>query len=526
MSDRAQELVARGIAAAEAGDKEQARIYLLRALAVDENNEEAWLWRGGLADDPQESVMCLERALAINPQSERAQEGLEWARARLEAARSAKAQTGRPKAAERPARRPSPREAKEFSIDELSRHIAKSRYGAKGRESSSPGVARAAGKRRTSPRLDGASARPKDFALRLSLKGMISTLFKGKRARQKAWVAALVFLLAGLAATFSPDEGWGGALVRLIAAPAPAPTIEELWRELDVVWANSDWPQAISLLQRVRERDADYDDVEEKLFAAHFNYGVQLVRQERLREAIAQFDEALKIRPHDRDAQGERHFAQLYLEGTESYEEGDWAQAIEKLRIIYDGNPNYRQVRERLYLSYFNYGQSLEAAGNLVEAGRQYRQALLVEPDGAEARAQLDRLKEMGVWSPEKRIEIDLNEQHLTAWEGDKVIYRFPCSTGDAAHPTRTGTFEVLDKIPKAYSPSWDLHMPYWLGVYWVDSMENGIHALPIDSDGDTLWAGYLGRQPVSLGCVVLDTPDAKKLYEWAEVGTPVVINP
>lgn len=473
MSDRAQELVARGIAAAEAGDKQQARIYFLRALAVDENNEEAWLWRGGLADDPQESVMCLERALAINPRSERAREGLEWARARLEAAKSAKARMGRLEAAERPSPRPSPRKAKE----------------------SPRGVARAARRRRTSP-------------------------------RSKAWVVALLFLLAGLVATFSPDEGWGGAIVRLIAAPTPTPAIEELWGMLDVAWVNSDWPQAIGLLQRVREIDANYDDAEEKLFAAHFNYGVQLVRQEQLRQAIAQFDEALKIRPNDRDAQGERHFAQLYLEGTESYEKGDWARTIERFRIIYDGNPNYRQVRERLYLSYFNYGQSLEAAGNLVEAGKQYRQALLVEPERAEARAQLDKLKGMGIWSPERRIEVDLSEQHLTAWEGDEVIYRFPCSTGDAAHPTRTGTFEVLSKIPNAYSPSWDLHMPHWLGIYWVDSMENGIHALPIDSDGDTLWAGYLGRQPVSLGCVVLDTPDAQKLYEWAEVGTPVTIKP
>lgn len=516
MPDKAQELVERGIAAAYAGDKEGARIYFLQALEIDENNEEAWLWRGGLADDPQESVMCLERALAINPRSERAKEGLEWAKARLEAARSAEARVGRPEAPKRPSPRPSPRKAKEFSLDELSRHLAKSRYGAKGRESSSPRVARAARRRRTSPRLDNVSSR---------LKGMIST-FKGERTRQKVWVAALVFLLAGLVATFSPHEGWGGAIVRLVAAPTPTPTIEELWELLDVAWANRDWPQAIDLLQRMREMAPNYNDVEERLFTAHFNYGVQLVRQERLKQAIAQFDEALKIRPNNRNAQGEKHFAQLYLEGTESYEKEDWAQAIEKFRIIYDGNPNYRQVRERLHLSYLNYGQALEAAGNLVEAGRQYRQALLVKPDGAEARAQLDELVEMGVWSPEKRIEIDLSEQYLTAWEGDEVIYRFPCSTGDADHPTRTGTFEVLDKIPNAYSPSWELHMPYWLGIYWVDSMENGIHALPIDSEGNTLWAGYLGRQPVSLGCVVLDTPDAKKLYEWAEVGTTVVIHP
>jgi lipoprotein-anchoring transpeptidase ErfK/SrfK len=39
------------------------------------------------------------------------------------------------------------------------------------------------------------------------------------------------------------------------------------------------------------------------------------------------------------------------------------------------------------------------------------------------------------------------------------------------------------------------------------------------------LWAGYLGT-PISYGCVVLDTHEAHLLYEWVDVGTPVVIQP
>ncbi|MBM3152973.1 MAG: L,D-transpeptidase, partial [Chloroflexi bacterium] len=50
-----------------------------------------------------------------------------------------------------------------------------------------------------------------------------------------------------------------------------------------------------------------------------------------------------------------------------------------------------------------------------------------------------------------------------------------------------------------------------------------GIHALPILSNGVTLWAGYLGA-PVSYGCIVLDTNAAQSLYDWAEVGMPVDI--
>ena len=90
---------------------------------------------------------------------------------------------------------------------------------------------------------------------------------------------------------------------------------------------------------------------------------------------------------------------------------------------------------------------------------------------------------------------------------------------------TRSGVFAVLDKIPNAYAATWDLQMPYWLGIYWAGSLENGIHALPILSNGQRLWEGYLGT-PVSFGCIILGTDEARQLYYWADVGTPVIIQP
>jgi lipoprotein-anchoring transpeptidase ErfK/SrfK len=53
--------------------------------------------------------------------------------------------------------------------------------------------------------------------------------------------------------------------------------------------------------------------------------------------------------------------------------------------------------------------------------------------------------------------------------------------------------------------------------------LENGIHALPILSNGQTLWGGYLGT-PASFGCIILSTENARTLYYWADIGTPVVI--
>ena len=127
--------------------------------------------------------------------------------------------------------------------------------------------------------------------------------------------------------------------------------------------------------------------------------------------------------------------------------------------------------------------------------------------------------------TPLKRIMVDISQQHLYAYEGDDVAFSFVCSSGKAPYYTRTGEFHVQSKIPNAYGSTWDIWMPHWLGIYWAGGTENGIHALPLMPNGTTLWAGYLGR-PVSYGCIVLGTYDAKRLYDWAEMGTPVEIQP
>jgi LysM repeat protein len=122
-----------------------------------------------------------------------------------------------------------------------------------------------------------------------------------------------------------------------------------------------------------------------------------------------------------------------------------------------------------------------------------------------------------------KRIVIDLSEQHLYAYRDGALVYSFVVSTGKAGTRTRAGTFSILDKYPNAYASTWDLQMPYFMGIYWSGSLENGIHALPILSNGQTLWAGYLGT-PASFGCIILSTQSARTLYYWTDVGTPVVI--
>ena len=124
--------------------------------------------------------------------------------------------------------------------------------------------------------------------------------------------------------------------------------------------------------------------------------------------------------------------------------------------------------------------------------------------------------------SSNKYVLVDISEQHLYAYEGDTMVYSFVASTG-IENSTRVGTFAVQTKMPNAYASTWDLWMPNWLGIYYSHGLENGIHALPILSNGATLWEGFLGS-PVSYGCVVLGTYESQLLYDWAEIGTTVEI--
>ena len=123
----------------------------------------------------------------------------------------------------------------------------------------------------------------------------------------------------------------------------------------------------------------------------------------------------------------------------------------------------------------------------------------------------------------EKLIVISISEQHLWAYQGGELVFSFIASTG-MENATRAGTYHVLDKIPDAYASTWNLWMPWWLGIYPAGNLENGIHGLPIMSNGRRLWAGVLGA-PISYGCIVLGVEESHALYDWAEVGVTVQIN-
>lgn len=120
-----------------------------------------------------------------------------------------------------------------------------------------------------------------------------------------------------------------------------------------------------------------------------------------------------------------------------------------------------------------------------------------------------------------QRIVVDLSDQRMYVYYNGQLVWNWVVSTGRPGQSTAVGHWKVLNKIPSAWASTWSLKMPYWLGIYWAGSLQNGIHALPILPNGQTLWAGYLGT-PVSYGCIILSTQNAQTLYNWVGIGTPV----
>lgn len=78
MSANVDAMVREGINAYKTGRKDDARALLLKATELDQYNEQAWLWLSGLMDTPDDQRTCLENVLAINPDNERAKQGLSY----------------------------------------------------------------------------------------------------------------------------------------------------------------------------------------------------------------------------------------------------------------------------------------------------------------------------------------------------------------------------------------------------------------------------------------------------------------
>jgi twitching motility two-component system response regulator PilG len=64
-----------GIESAKAGNRNEARVLLMRVVEVEPKNETAWLWLASISEYPEELLVFLQNVLSINPENQRA---IEW----------------------------------------------------------------------------------------------------------------------------------------------------------------------------------------------------------------------------------------------------------------------------------------------------------------------------------------------------------------------------------------------------------------------------------------------------------------
>lgn len=120
-----------------------------------------------------------------------------------------------------------------------------------------------------------------------------------------------------------------------------------------------------------------------------------------------------------------------------------------------------------------------------------------------------------------KRIVIDLSEQKLYAYEGDKLIMETFVSTGLKGTPTPKGEFKILSKKPSRYMQGplpgmtdyYDLPgVPWTMYFTWTGAAIHGAY-----------WHDDFGHRH-SHGCVNLPIDQSELIYIWARVGTKVSV--
>ena len=121
---------------------------------------------------------------------------------------------------------------------------------------------------------------------------------------------------------------------------------------------------------------------------------------------------------------------------------------------------------------------------------------------------------------PKKALLVNVHDQVLYAVDDFKIVYEFDVITGRPGKETTAGKFTVFKKIEDYTSKKYKVEMPYTMffskdgkavhGTKWA-TLRSYLHAYITESVG-------------SMGCVGLTEDDARTLFGWTPVGTPVVI--
>ena len=482
-------LLNEAIALAKAGKLRRARLVLQTVVTEDPDNVTAWLYLAGIAADAATATTALQNVARLNPQHPQLAAAKAWAAKKWQSA-------------------PPPERT----------HTAPKR------------AAPPKPKRRHRP-------------WRWLLAGAILSVVA---------VTAIVLFWRGVSpdalAAFTPE-------VAPTATASPADRWDALQQRLAVAKTENDQNAIIETLTEMHNFAPENSDIAAELAQIYFADGIVRRNGGDFAGAETAFTQAYTVFPAMDAAKTEAELARRYQHGAKLYQDAAWEDAIAEFEAIYAENPSYPYVDEILYSAYFNLGLMKSHQNELEPALAAYRRAAEILPAATEAAAKADEVylqlhpptptptptplptatprpipptatavPPVASHNSNKEIVVDISEQRAYVYENGVLLYQFIVSTGEPGRDTAPGHYQILDKIPVAYASTWDLDMPYWMGIYWAGPLENGFHALPtVRHTGYTLWDGYLGQR-VSYGCIILSMQDAETLYNWADIGTDVTI--
>lgn len=122
-----------------------------------------------------------------------------------------------------------------------------------------------------------------------------------------------------------------------------------------------------------------------------------------------------------------------------------------------------------------------------------------------------------------KWIEIDTTNKQMYAYQQADLVRTFLVSAGAPATPTVTGQFTIYTKYTKQNmrganvdgSSYYQPNVP-WVNYFYKDYAIHGNYWRPLS---------YFGNINSSHGCVGLIDSDAQWVYNWAPIGTPVIVH-
>jgi len=133
---------------------------------------------------------------------------------------------------------------------------------------------------------------------------------------------------------------------------------------------------------------------------------------------------------------------------------------------------------------------------------------------------------------PNRLITVSVQGQHLLAYEDGRVVVDTPVTTGRPALATDIGAMRVLHKdTPWTMQSPWPKGSPDWYPdtvvqmVVWFTKNGEGLHDASWQPPS-TLGPGSQYGPFASHGCIHLPLAAIKTLFDWAPIGTPVVVYP